>query len=225
MTSLFRTSSDGAGAARKSVTGAKHKAKTKSKGPTLNSPVDQLTEDQLDEFREAFNTFDEDGGGTIDKDELRKLLTFAGQTPSDDELRDMIQIIDADGTGDINFPEFVTLMAHKMANEASEETIEHAFNVFDTDGSGAIAAAEFMRVLRNLGEMDISVEDIQDVFASKYGRTLGDTNGDGVISYQEFRKVILADKQGGVSGDAAYLKAVNVDGQHGQLGYGKMVNN
>jgi len=187
------------------------------------SPIDALTEAQLDEFREAFDTFDEDGGGTIDKDELRKLLKYAGQTPSDDELRDMIQIIDADGTGDINFPEFVTLMAHKMANEASEETLQSAFNVFDTDGSGNISAVEFQRVLQNLGEPDISVEDIHDVIHGKNGRALGDKNGDGVISYDEFRKVIKEEKEGGatISSQTAYLKPVVKEGQHGQLGYGR----
>ena len=38
---------------------------------------------------------------------------------------------------------------------------------------------------------------------------------------EEFKKVVMADKAGGASGDAAYLKAVQTDGQHGQLGQGK----
>ena len=184
------------------------------------SPIELLSEAQLEEFREAFNTFDEDGGGTIDKDELRKLLNFAGQTPSEDELRDMIMTIDADGTGDINFPEFVTLMAHKMATETSEETIRGAFNVFDTDGSGGISASEFLRVLEQLGETDITIDDIRDVVSGKYGRSLGDANRNGLVSYEEFEKVIHEEKRGGVEGNAAFRRAERVEGQQGMVGFG-----
>jgi len=188
------------------------------------SPVDGLTEAQLDEFREAFDTFDEDGGGTIDKDELRKLLNYAGQAPTEDELQNMINIIDAEGTGDINFPEFVTLMAHKMANEASEETLQAAFDVFDTDGSGAVSAVEFHRVITQLGETGITVEEVNEVLNGKHGGSLGDVNGDGLISYEEFRRVLQEEKRSGIKGKAAHIKAVEKDGQHGQLGYGKMVS-
>ena len=38
--------------------------------------------------------------------------------------------------GDIDFAEFVTLMAHKMADEKSEATLKAAFSVFDTSGDG-----------------------------------------------------------------------------------------
>ena len=197
MTSLF---------AKKDANGAKKKQPVKKPAPgkkmdMSGSPVDALNQAQLEELREAFNTFDEDGGGTIDKDELRKLLTFAGQTPTDDELRDMIQIIDTDGTGDINFPEFVTLMAHKMANEASEETIASAFAVFDTDGSGGVHA----RVLQNMGEDDITVEDIQGVmYGGKYGSSLGGVQegGHGRQGRGSLRRCRVP--QGGANGRAAW---------------------
>ena len=102
---------------------AKSKTKIDTTQDLKASAVDKLTEAQLDEFREAFNSFDKDGGGSIDAKELKDLMASVGQNPTDEELKEMIAIADADGTGDIDFAEFVTLMAHKMADEKSEEVM------------------------------------------------------------------------------------------------------
>lgn len=41
----------------------------------------------------------------------------------------MINEVDADGNGTIDFPEFLTMMARKMKNTDSEEEIREAFKV------------------------------------------------------------------------------------------------
>jgi len=46
-------------------------------------------------------------------------------------LQDMINEVDADGNGTIDFPEFLTMMARKMKESDSEEEIREAFRVFD----------------------------------------------------------------------------------------------
>uniref|UniRef100_A0A4X1VR86 EF-hand domain-containing protein n=1 Tax=Sus scrofa TaxID=9823 RepID=A0A4X1VR86_PIG len=53
-------------------------------------------------------------------------------------LQDMINEVDADGNGTIDFPEFLTMMARKMKDTDSEEEIREAFCVFDKDGNGYI---------------------------------------------------------------------------------------
>merc|ERR1719337_561975 len=68
------------------------------------------------------------------------------------ELQDMINEVDADGSGTIDFPEFLNLMAKKMKDTDSEEEIKEAFKVFDKDGNGFISAAELRHVMTNLGE-------------------------------------------------------------------------
>ena len=54
-----------------------------------------------------------------------------GQNPTEAELQDMINEVDADGNGTIDFPEFLTMMARKMRDTDSEEEIKEAFKVFD----------------------------------------------------------------------------------------------
>ena len=51
-----------------------------------DSVVMRLTESQLEEFRETFNAFDKDMGGTIDGDELGDLMRTLGQEPTEMEL-------------------------------------------------------------------------------------------------------------------------------------------
>ena len=67
-----------------------------------------------------------------------------GQNPTEAELQDMVNEIDADGDGTIDFPEFLTMMARKMKDTDSEEEIKEAFRVFDKDGNGFISAAELV---------------------------------------------------------------------------------
>ena len=50
-----------------------------------------------------------------------------GQNPIEAELQDMINEVDADGNGTIDFPEFLTMMARKMKDTDSEEEIREAF--------------------------------------------------------------------------------------------------
>jgi calmodulin len=83
--------------------------------------ADQLTEEQIGEFREAFSLFDKDGDGTITTKDLSTVMRSFGQNPSEAELQDMIGEVDADGNGTIVFPAFLTVMARKMKNTDSEQ--------------------------------------------------------------------------------------------------------
>ncbi|KAI5731028.1 hypothetical protein M8J77_003530 [Diaphorina citri] len=61
--------------------------------------ADQLTEEQIAEFKEAFSLFDKDGDGTITTKELGTVMRSLGQNPTEAELQDMINEVDADGAG------------------------------------------------------------------------------------------------------------------------------
>ena len=50
------------------------------------------------------------GDGTITTKELGTVMRSLGQNPTEAELQDMINEVDADGNGTIDFPEFCTLM-------------------------------------------------------------------------------------------------------------------
>merc|ERR1719353_1645422 len=79
--------------------------------------ADQLTEEQIAEFKEAFSLFDKDGDGTITTKELGTVMRSLGQNPTEAELQDMINEVDADGSGTIDFPE-VLLSAASLVRRA-----------------------------------------------------------------------------------------------------------
>ncbi|CAN7022831.1 hypothetical protein BRARA_F01927 [Brassica rapa] len=149
--------------------------------------ADQLTDDQISEFKEAFSLFDKDGDGCITTKELGTVMRSLGQNPTEAELQDMINEVDADGNGTIDFPEFLNLMARKMKDTDSEEELKEAFRVFDKDQNGFISAAELRHVMTNLGEK-LTDEEVDEMVRE------ADVDGDGQINYDEFVKVMMANK-------------------------------
>ncbi|VDN83170.1 unnamed protein product [Brugia pahangi] len=129
------------------------------------------------EFKEAFSLFDKDGDGTITTKELGTVMRSLGQNPTEAELQDMINEVDADGNGTIDFPEFLTMMARKMKDTDSEEEIREAFRVFDKDGNGFISAAELRHVMTNLGEK-LTDEEVDEMIRE------ADIDGDGQVNYE-----------------------------------------
>merc|ERR1712010_71401 len=150
-----------------------------------SAEADQLTEEQIAEFKEAFSLFDKDGDGTITTKELGTVMGSLGQNPTEAELQDMINEVDADGSGTIDFPEFLNLMARKMKDTDSEEEIVEAFKVFDEDGNGFISAAELRHVMTNLGEK-LTDEEADEMIRE------ADVDGDGQINYEELVKMMMS---------------------------------
>nr|VDD12851.1 unnamed protein product [Brassica rapa] len=168
--------------------------------------ADQLTDEQISEFKEAFSLFDKDGDGLfissshissislvpncwdrffdldfgcITTKELGTVMRSLGQNPTEAELQDMINEVDADGNGTIDFPEFLNLMAKKMKDTDSEEELKEAFRVFDKDQNGFISAAELRHVMTNLGEK-LTDEEVEEMVRE------ADVDGDGQINCEEF---------------------------------------
>ena len=92
-------------------------------------PRIEMTEEQKQEIREAFDLFDTDGSGTIDAKELKIAMRALGFEPKKEEIRKMIADIDADGSGTIDFQEFLEMMTAKMSQKDSKEEILKAFKV------------------------------------------------------------------------------------------------
>ncbi|XP_026447226.1 calmodulin-like isoform X1 [Papaver somniferum] len=76
--------------------------------------AEQFTEDQISEYKEAFTLFDEDGDGYIIAKELSTAMRSMGKNPTEAEIQDMINEVDADKNEAINFTEFLDLMARKI---------------------------------------------------------------------------------------------------------------
>ena len=75
---------------------------------------DQLTEEQIADYKEAFSLFDKDGDGIIKVSDLGLLVRSLNLNPTESEIAEMQNDVDPDGTGKVDFPEFISLMVYKF---------------------------------------------------------------------------------------------------------------
>jgi len=137
------------------------------------------SEQQIADFKSAFSLFDKDGDGTISVKELGTVMRSLGQNPSESELRDRIREADTDGSGTIDFQEFLAMMSYRIKKADSEEEIKEAFRVLDKDGNGVISSHELRQMMTTLGEA-MTDEEIDEIIREV------DVDGDGEINYNEF---------------------------------------
>lgn len=150
-----------------------------------------ISSEQMSEFREAFAFFDKDGDGCITAEELSTVIRSLGQSPTPEELRDMVRDVDADGNGTIEFAEFLALMSRKADADADaadpEEELREAFRVFDKDHDGHISKAELRHVMISLGEK-LTDDEVDGMIQE------ADLDGDGLVNFDEFvRMMMLSD--------------------------------
>merc|ERR1719440_763512 len=145
----------------------------------------EFTDDQKKEFRKNFNLFDKKRTGSIPIADMGTVLRSLGQNPTEAELAALVEEVDKDKSGTIEFDEFVDLMARtNKTQEQMEEEIKNAFLTFDADGSGFIDREELVNVLTTMGD-PVDEETINGMIAE------ADLDGDGKINYAEFTKIML----------------------------------
>jgi len=72
--------------------------------------MDERQRDPEEDLRDAFNMFDADRSGFIDRDEVRALMKKLAQTLTEDEIDAIMEEVDTDGDGEISFQEFRAMM-------------------------------------------------------------------------------------------------------------------
>jgi centrin-1 len=142
-----------------------------------------LTEEQRQEIKEAFDLFDSDGSGTIDAKELKVAMRALGFEPKKEEIRKMIADIDKSGDGQIHFEEFLAMMTVKMSQRDSREEMIKAFRLFDDDETGRITFKNLKRVANDLGE-NMTDEELQEMIDE------ADREGTGEVSLEDFMRIM-----------------------------------
>lgn len=123
----------------------------------------KLTDEKIAEFKCAFELFDKDGSGQISAEELATVLKNLNQKPSASDLKEMIDEIDTDGNGLIDFDEFVDIMASKMKDNDSEEEIAEAFKILDKENLNYITKFSLRQMAHSIGE-EMTEEEINELF-------------------------------------------------------------
>eukprot|EP01050_Picozoa_sp_SAG11_P032905 SAG11_NODE_10919_length_796_cov_1.411765_1_plen_186_part_01 len=156
----------------------------------------QLAEKERSRVEALFNDIDDDGGGTLDREEVGHLLSrLSGGDVADQELSAAMSELDADGDGEISFDEFLEWWQRVRQERAGstwglsinvrnrelqeKEDLHELFKLIDTDGSDAIDVEELGQLTNDLGlsltavQLEVAMQDIDD-------------DGDAEVSFEEF---------------------------------------
>ncbi|PFX32051.1 Calmodulin [Stylophora pistillata] len=127
---------------------------------------ESIPESQLEEYYEAFRYFDKDNSGCITTKGLGTLMKSLGENPTENEIQRIINTVDIDGNGVMDFKEFVNLMLTKNQHGMEVCEAKEAFKIFDRDDRGFILTSELRQAFATLEE-DISESELDEILEDK----------------------------------------------------------
>ncbi|XP_056680610.1 centrin-3 isoform X1 [Monodelphis domestica] len=148
----------------------------------------ELSEEQKQEIKDAFDLFDTDKDEAIDYHELKVKVAMRA-LGFDVKKADVLKILkdyDRESTGKITFEDFNEVVTDWILDRDPQEEILKAFKLFDDDDSGKISLRNLRRVARELGE-NMSDEELRAMIEEF------DKDGDGEINQEEFIAIMTGD--------------------------------
>eukprot|EP00929_Paragymnodinium_shiwhaense_P058567 TRINITY_DN2932_c0_g2_i1.p1 TRINITY_DN2932_c0_g2~~TRINITY_DN2932_c0_g2_i1.p1 ORF type:complete len:525 (+),score=165.30 TRINITY_DN2932_c0_g2_i1:97-1575(+) len=164
------------------------RSQNKLKKAALHIIANQLNEDQIKGLREVFMSMDGNGDGCLTINEMKEGIKKAGLPEIPPDLQAIMEEVDSDGSGVIDYTEFLAATLDKRVY-MKEDVCWAAFRVFDRNGDGKISQDELKMVLH-----DKEVESVVGNDTVKQLLAQVDTDGDGMIDFKEFMEMMK--KQG-----------------------------
>merc|ERR1712166_839180 len=154
-------------------------SQNKLKKAALNIIAGQLGGSQIKALRDTFMALDGNGDGLLTVNEMKEGLNKAGLKEIPPDLQQIMEEVDSDGSGVIDYTEFLAATLDKKTYMA-EDVCWQAFRVFDRNGDGKIDKNEIANVLNDGDVQNAAAKDMAEIIKEI------DKNGDGEIDFQEF---------------------------------------
>ena len=156
---------------------------TKSKTSVTKKVRTELTPEQVQEIKEAFDLFDTEGRNEIDAKELKVAMRALGFEPKKEEVRKILSDIGKNGEGVIKFEDFAEIMTSKMLERDPVEEMKKAFMLICEEGHDKITLKSLKKTAEELGE-NMTKEELQEMLEE------ADRDGDGEIGEEDFIKIM-----------------------------------
>mmetsp|Transcript_19572 Transcript_19572/g.36645 ORF Transcript_19572/g.36645 Transcript_19572/m.36645 type:complete len:501 (-) Transcript_19572:73-1575(-) len=159
------------------------RSQNKLKKAALHVIASQLGEGQIKALRDTFMALDENGDGLLTVNEMKEGLNKCGLKEIPPDLQQIMEEVDSDGSGVIDYTEFLAATLDKKIYMA-EDVCWQAFRIFDRNGDGKICKDEIKMVLNDEDVKNSAAKDMAEIMKDI------DKNGDGEIDFQEFMQMM-----------------------------------
>ena len=153
-------------------------------GPTTPSSM-VLSQQEIEKAHDAFEKFDVDHSGCIDAWELKEAMKSLGQNPTDEEVFGLLAQVDTDGSGNIDFQEFLQVIEKQRDSQGDTGEDWDMVSAFVALGGNADKSGEIdidkLRDMINKFELTIDIEGLIEET---------DKDGSGLIDYGEFKAML-----------------------------------
>merc|ERR1711890_74658 len=151
---------------------------------------------QLDEIKclkVCFDLFDTKKVEFLSADDLGEIMRAMGFRPTEEELKDLLEEIDEDGSGEIEFGEFCQLCATFLVEDPDMETMKRelkdAFRVYDKEGLGYITTDTLRGLISEL-LAPLTNEELEGILEEL------DEDGSGSMDFDEFCEMMMTKPEG-----------------------------
>ncbi|XP_023344064.1 troponin C [Eurytemora carolleeae] len=141
-----------------------------------------LDKEQVLTLKKAFDAFDHEKKGAITTETTGTILRMMGLKVSHEGLKAIVEDIDEDGSGQLEFEEFVMLSARFLVEEDEEalkKELKDAFRIYDKERNGYITTGTLKEILHEL-DPKLTQEELNGIIEEI------DEDGSGTVDFDEF---------------------------------------
>ncbi len=135
---------------------------------------------QIVEIRDVFQKFDRDGSGSIDAKEIKRVMANLGIAVSDEQVTSMVDTIDVNRNGRLDFEEFLVVMARGMLEEDSRTELEAVASIVSSSDREGYTSIEVLRGLLTTAGQPLRDDEVDEMLSQLK------SDADGYVSLDEF---------------------------------------
>ncbi|SAM07355.1 hypothetical protein [Absidia glauca] len=146
-----------------------------------------ITDVEINQLRECYDSYTHGHG--MNASTLAEIYRKAKVQVTQEELDRQIASASSKGNGKLDFDDFLAVMTRQYETNA-EEGVSKVFTLLDADKDGLITSQDLERAIVEFGET-VTPDELKEMIMS------ADVDGDGMINYEEFLKVMTPSKVNG----------------------------